>query len=117
MGKIKVTKEQLEELFVKQNLPINQIAKQLNCSRSAITRNLQRYGFKQGNSYKKPVEKIDPLKDYKEQIKSLYLSGKTCAEIGKLLNKSEKTISQHLRKMGVPIRPQKKMNQEIFEKL
>lgn len=117
MGKIKVTKEQLEDLFVKQNLPLNQIAKQLNCSRSAITRSLQRYGLKTGTSYKKPVIKEDPLKDYKEQIKSLYLSGKSCSEIGKLLGKSEKTISHHLQKMKVPIRSTKKMDQDQFVEL
>ena len=39
--------------------------------------------------------------DYKEQIKELYLSGKTCKEIGEILSKSERTIGYHLTKMGI----------------
>lgn len=57
------------------------------------------------------------MEDYKEQIKDLYLEGKTCKQIGDLLNKSEKTTSYHLKNMGVTMRTNKKIDDSIFEEL
>lgn len=117
MNKTKIEKEKLEDLYVKQGLMIKDIALQFNCSADKIRRNLQKYGFKKGTSYKPPKEKEDPLKEYKEKIKTLYLSGESCAKIGKILGKSEKTICAHLHKMGVELRPYAKMSQVDFERL
>lgn len=50
-------------------------------------------------------------------MKNLYLEGKTCKEIGGIVNLTEKTVSYHLRNLGIEKRPQKKINQEDFEKL
>ena len=49
------------------------------------------------------------MNDYKEKIKELYLSGKTCKQIGEILNKTDKTISYHLTKMGIEKKPIKKL--------
>jgi len=117
MGKINIEKETLEKLFIEQNLTIKEISERLNCSTDTIRRRLQKFGLKKGTSYKPPKEKIDPLADMKNSIKELYLSGKSCSEIGKILNLSEKTISYHLHKMNVKIRSTKKMDQATFEKL
>lgn len=57
------------------------------------------------------------MDNYKETIKSLYLEGKTCEDIGEILGKTGKTISYHLKNMGIPIRSKKKIDQEKFEEL
>lgn len=62
--------------------------------------------------------KINEICEYKEKIKHLYVDeGKTMKEIGQILGKSERTISYHLKNMGIQSRPMKKINQEDFEKL
>ena len=75
--KSKIDESKLIELF-NQEIQIKDIAQYFNCDRNTITRKLQKLGLKQGNSYKFPKIKEDPLKDKKEKIKELYLSGKTC---------------------------------------
>ena len=55
--------------------------------------------------------------EYKEKIKQLYLEGNNCVQIGEILGKSGKTISYHLRNMGVEIRSNKKVDQVKFEEL
>lgn len=116
MGKIQIDEQKLIELF-NNNMQIRDLAQYFNCNRNTITRKLQKLGLKQGSSYKHPKPKGDPLKDIKEQIKTLYLNGKTCKEIGKIVELNERTILYHLRNMDVPIRSQKKINQLEFEKL
>lgn len=116
MGKIQIDEQKLTELFYN-NMQIKDLAQYFNCSRDTITRRLQKLGLKQGNSYKQLKPKEDPLKDTKEQIKTLYLDGKTCEEIGKVVNLNGRTILYHLRNMNIPIRSQKKINQLEFEKL
>lgn len=112
----KIDESKLIELF-KQNTQIKDIAQYFNCGRNTITKRLQKLGLKQGNSYKIPKIKEDPLKDKKEKIKELYLSGRTCKEIGEIVNLTEKTVGYHLKRMDIKTRPQKKIDQEKFEEL
>ena len=112
----KIDETKLVELF-KQNIQIKDIAQYFNCGRNTITKRLQKLGLKQGNSYKLPKIKEDPLKAKKEKIKELYLSGKTCKEIGEIVNLTEKTVGYHLKRMNIKTRPQKKIDQEKFEEL
>lgn len=112
----KIDETKLVELF-KQNMQIKDIAQYFNCERNTITKRLQKLGLKQGNSYKIPKIKEDPLKEKKEKIKELYLSGKTCKEIGEIVNLTEKTVGYHLKRMNIKTRPQKKIDQEKFEEL
>lgn len=114
--KININEAKLIELF-NQGTQIKDIAQYFNCGRNTITKRLQKLGLKQGNSYKIPKIKEDPLKERKEKIKELYLSGKTCKEIGNELNLSEKTVGYHLKQMNIKTRSQKKINQEKFEEL
>lgn len=111
-----IDEQKLIELF-DQNIQIKDMAQYFNCNRITITRKLQKLGLKQGVSYHSPKIKEDPLKNKKEKIKELYLSGKTCKEIGNELNLSEKTISYHLKQMNIKTRSQKKIDQEKFEEL
>lgn len=111
-----INEEKLIELFNNDVLIID-IAKQLGCSRDTITRRLQKLGLKSGTSYKPKTLKKDPLFEKKQEIKELYLFGKTCKEIGKIVGLCEKTIGYHLKNMGVKIRSQKKIDQTKFEEL
>lgn len=113
---VKINENELRDLF-NQNVMIKDIAKRFNCSVDTIRRRLQKLGLKQGTSYRKPKQKEDPLKDLKNQIKTLYLEGNSCSKIGAIVGLSEKTISYHLRNMNVKIRDNKKINQEDFERL
>ena len=114
--KSNINETKLIELF-NQGIQIKDIAQQFNCGRNTITKRLQKLGLKQGNSYKLPKIKEDPLKEKKEKIKELYLSGKTCKEIGEIVNLTEKTVGYHLKQMNIKTRSQKKINQEKFEEL
>lgn len=57
------------------------------------------------------------MDEYKEKIKSLYNEGKSCAEIGRLLGKSGKTISYHVKNLGLTIRTNKKIDDIKFKEL
>lgn len=117
MAKLNLDENEIKRLYVEEKKMIKEIADIMNCSRDTITRRLQKLGLKEGKSYKKPKEKVDKLADKKELIKTLYLDGKTCKEIGKIVNLSEKTVGYHLRNLGIEKRSQKKINQEDFERL
>lgn len=117
MVKLNLDENEIKRLYVEEKKMIKEIADIMNCDRNVITRRLQKLGLKEGKSYKNPKEKVDKLANKKELMKNLYLEGKTCKEIGEVVNLCEKTVSYHLRNLGVEIRSQKKINQEEFEKL
>lgn len=117
MAKLNLDENEIKRLYVEEKKMIKEIAEIMNCDRNVITRRLQKLGLKEGKSYKSPKEKIDKLADKKELIKTLYIEGKTCKEIGKIINLSEKTVGYHLRNLGIEKRSQKKINQEDFERL
>ena len=117
MAKLNLDENEIKRLYVEEKKMIKEIAEIMNCDRNVITRRLQKLGLKEGKSYKQPKEKVDKLANKKELMKTLYLEGKTCKEIGEIVNLSEKTVSYHLRNLGIEIRSQKKINQEDFEKL
>lgn len=116
MAKLEINKEKLIELY-NLNWSLSAIAKELNCSRETVTRRLEEYGLKIGNRFKEKTPKIDPLTNKKQQIKELYLEGKSCNEIGKILNLTGRTVNYHLKQMNVDRRPTKKIDQAVFEQL
>lgn len=113
----KINDDEIKRLYVEEKKMIKEIAELIGCHICTITRHLQKMGLKEGKSYKKPKEKIDKLADKKELMKTLYLKGKTCKEIGEIVNLTEKTVGYHLKNLGIEKRPQKKINQEDFERL
>ena len=117
MSKIKIDDDEIKRLYVEEKKMIKEIAELIGCNVCTITRHLQKMGLKKGKSYKNPKEKVDRLADKKELIKTLYLEGKTCKEIGEIVNLSEKTVGYHLKNLGIEKRSQKKINQEDFERL
>ena len=117
MAKLNLDENEIKRLYVEEKKMIKEIAEIMNCDRNVITRRLQKLGLKEGKSYKQPKEKVDKLADKKELMKTLYLEGKTCKEIGEIVNLSEKTVGYHLKNLGIEKRSQKKINQEDFERL
>lgn len=117
MAKLNLDETEIKRLYVEEKKMIKEIAEIMNCDRNVITRRLQKMGLKEGKSYKNPKEKVDRLADKKELMKTLYLEGKTCKEIGEIVNLNEKTVSYHLKNLGIEKRSQKKINQEDFERL
>lgn len=117
--KSKITKEDLEQLYVREGKRIKDIAIELECSRATVTNALQRFGFKTGiaNKEKAPSDKKLMMMKKKEQIKELYLSGLSSSKVGEIVGLSEKTVGWHLKQMGVAIRPLRKINQQEFEEL
>lgn len=116
MSKLQINEVELTNLY-KNGTQIKNLALHFNCSRNVITKRLQKLGLKEGKSYKPLKSKEDPLKDKKEEIKQLYLSGLSCKKIGDKLNLSERTVNYHLRKMNVKIRPTSKIDFDIFKTL
>ncbi len=117
MSKLNLDENKIKKLYLDENKKIKEIAEIMNCDRNTITKRLQKLGLKKGKSHKEPKLKVDKLLGKKEQIKNLYLEGKTCKEIGKIVNLSERTVGYHLSKLGIEKRLKKKINQEDFERL
>lgn len=111
---INIKKEELKYLYVDKLKSIKELAEYFKCDNKTITRRLEKFGLKTGVTYKQPKKKIDPLKNKKEQIKELYLSGLSCSKIGLIVGLSERTVNYHLKQMNVFIRPQKKIIHELF---
>lgn len=113
--KLNLDNNEIKRLYVEEKKLIREIAEIMHCGKTTIQSRLKEMGVE--TTKKRSGRGEDKLSDYKEQIKQLYLEGKSSNEIGKILGKSGKTISHHLHQMGVEIRSTKKIDQEEFEKL
>ena len=111
--KLDLDNNEIKRLYVEERKLIKEIAEIMHCGKTTIQSRLKEMGVE--TTKKRSGRSIDKLSDYKARIKQLYLEGKSSNEIGKILGKSGKTISHHLRQMEVEIRPTKKINQEEFE--
>lgn len=113
--KLNLNNDEIRRLYVEEGKLIKEIAEIMHCGKTTIQSRLKEMGVE--TTKKRTNRGVDKLLDYKEKIKQLYLEGKSSNEIGKILGKSGKTISHHLRQMNVEIRSTKKINQDEFEKL
>ena len=113
--KLNLNNDEIRRLYVEEGKLIKEIAEIMHCGKTTIQSRLKEMGV--ATTKKRFNRGVDKLLDYKEKIKQLYLEGKSSNEIGKILGKSGKTISHHLRQMNVEIRSTKKINQDKFEKL
>ena len=111
--KLNLDNNEIKRLYVEERKLIKEIAEIMHCGKTTIQSRLKEMGVE--TTKKRSGRGIDKLSDYKEQIKQLYLEGKSSNEIGKILGKSGKTISHHLRQMEVEIRPTKKIKQEDID--
>ena len=99
----------LEKMYIEESKTIEEIASIYNCSRETIRQQLK--------NFKITDEKKQKIKDRNEKIKDLYLNGMSQSKIASQFGLSEKTVGYHLRKMKVPIRNLKKINEDEFLKL
>lgn len=99
----------LEKMYIEESKTIEEIASIYNCSRETIRQQLK--------NFKITDEKKQKIKDRNEKIKDLYLNGMSQSKIASRFGLSEKTVGYHLRKMKVPIRNLKKINEDEFLKL
>ena len=113
--KLNLDNEEIKRLYIEEGKLIKEIAEIMHCGKTTIQSRLKEMGVE--ITKKRSGRGIDKLKDYKEQIKQLYLEGKSSNEIGEILGKSGKTILHHLHQMEIEARPTKKINQEEFERL
>lgn len=113
--KLNLDNDEIKRLYVEEHKLIKEIAVIMHCGKTTIQSRLKAMGVE--TTKKRNGRGEDKLSNYKEQIKQLYLEGKSSNEIGKILGKSGKTILHHLKEMGIERRPTKKINQEEFEKL
>jgi hypothetical protein len=96
--KVEITKEALEELYVRQKLSTYAIAKRYNCWDTTICSKLKAFGIKRRNSKKK---KIFP----RELLEELYLNKKySISRIAKELGCGHATIWHRLEEYNIPKR-------------
>ncbi len=97
----------LENLYIKKNMTIRQIAEELGCGRSTVGRYLKKYGIKIRPS---PLGKKLPLStqqllDDRDFIHQKYVIEQlSMLKIGSILNCSEKVVHKALKKHGIPRR-------------
>lgn len=113
--KLNLDNNEIKRLYVEEGKLIKEIAEIMHCGKTTIQSRLKEMGVE--TTKKRSGRGVDKLADYKEKIKQLYLEGKSSNEIGKILGKSGRTITHHLKQMDVEIRSTKKINQDEFEKL
>ena len=107
--KIDIKKDDLQK-YIEDNKSLEEIATIYSCSKDTIKNRLKEFNieYKSRSKY---------AEDLRNKVSTMYQSGMTCLAIGNELRLSEKTILYHLNKAGIKARPQKKINQEDFERL
>jgi len=116
MRGIQLTKEQLEELYWKQGLSLDQIEEKIGCGRAKVYYWLKAFGIKRRAEYKKHI------KIKKEILEELYLKqGLSLEKIGKLFNCHDSNIFYWMKKLEIKTRPvgynEIVIPKEILEKL
>lgn len=112
-SKIDMTK--VEKLYIEDKLPIRTICKQLGYGYGTLQKTIKKAGLTRDKIKNTKSQKI---LDLKAQIKKLYVEDKLSSyKIAEKLNLSAKTITYHLNDLGVELRPVKKIDQVMFEKL
>ena len=94
-----ITKEMLEDLYIKQNISTHRIARILGCSSETIANRCREYGIALKGQGKKK-KKID-----KETLVRLYVKeGKNLNEITKIIGCSYSRTRNHCLEYGIQIR-------------
>ncbi len=107
--KVEISKEELEELYVRQNLSTYEIAKRYNCWNTTIGSKLKIFGVKRRNPKKKKVFS-------KELLEELYLNKKySISKIAKELGCGHATIWHRLEECSIPKRELKRYKIEKQE--
>jgi transposase-like protein len=100
MRGLQLTKEQLEELYWKRELSLDQIEEKLGCSRTKVYYWLKKFGIKRRAEYKKH------LKIEKDVLEDLYWKQKlSMIEIGKRFGCENSNILYWMKKYRIETRP------------
>lgn len=94
------SKEQLYQAYIVHDMSLNELCAALDCSSSQLRWYLDKLGIKKNKRISKDTKTIN-------DIKKLYLNGKSAAEIAFIYGCSESAVQNNLRKNGVP--PKKKI--------
>ena len=96
-NKIKISKSDLQSLYLKEGKSLNEIAKILSCSYTTVIKRCREYGI---TLRTRNVQKIN-----REMLEKLYLrEGKTTREIAKILGCSFETVRIKCKIFGIPLR-------------
>ena len=91
-----LTKELLEELYIKEHKSLDAICLELGCSKFPVVQRMNKYGIKR-RGYKDRCVNIS-----KEELERLYIQeDKTQEEIAKIYNCAVMVISRNLKKYGI----------------
>ena len=94
--KIKILKEELEDLYINQKLSCPKIAKIYNCNKVTIQRRLKEYNIPMRNQR---------IKISKKELEDLYLTKKlSCQKISEIYRCNPRTINRKLNKYKIPTR-------------
>ena len=112
---IKITKEQLIELYVNQKLTTYKIAEMFDCSPECIQTKLKRQDIKVRTrseagkvSYFKGEMQSQYVRIARQDLYNLYIIDRmTTYQIGDMYNCSDVTIQKRLKKFGIKVRPSK----------
>lgn len=111
----KEIKEKIRRMYIDEKLTMKEIAERLNIGKTTVQYNIKKMGLI--ITHNKSEQSKKDLEEYRNKIVELYNSGLSMKEVGKKLNKSEKTIQYHLSQIGAKIRSTKKIDQKEFERL
>lgn len=99
--KILIPKEELYDLYIKQNLKMEEVAEKFKVSKGTIIRRVKEY-----NLYKPKELVVEKSRSYKHITKEVleelyYTKGKSLVEIAQELNVSLNTISNKIDRLGI----------------
>src|SRR3989344_9151339 len=90
------SRNELDNLYLKQNFSLSQIGKKFGCNGVTILRALQKFGIKRRGAYFKKVEIS------KETLYDLYWNKKlSSTQIGKIYNINNRTVCKKLNKLNI----------------
>jgi len=100
MRGMQLTKEQLEELYCKRSLSVDEIVEEINCGRTKVYYWLKKFGIKMRPAHARG------LNIQKEDLEELYWKqGLSLEEIGKKFGCHETNIIYWMRKLSIKTRP------------
>lgn len=110
VNKYNFTREELENLYVNQQLSLQEVASRLKCSRGVIKRRLDSLGIPR-RSGKEQLQIQYPNHRYptEQEVKQIcldYRSGLSMNQVAKKNQVNCRTVRYHLHQNNVPIRPQ-----------
>ena len=120
MGKenIHISKEKLEELYIKEKMPMSKIAKEFGCNRNSIAIKMKKYNIKPRTTSEsvKLFAKKDKIDIPNKELIELYKKETPLNKIAEIYGCKIPTIMRRLRKSGISVRRAKWIKTNIKRK-